>query len=114
MASKLLHQHFSRRTAEFLLPLNRYRDTLLPSLADRNAARKSSSTQSASALRMRSFNQGHFLESLKLKSNVAQLPFRTGKQREFYERWLRSPAFGLWVAQQEEVVNAMLVKDIEP
>ena len=56
---------------------------------------------------LKPFNQDHFFASL--KAHGAPLPFRSSaKQKEFYERWLRSPAFGLWMARQEEAINAIL------
>jgi len=41
-----------------------------------------------------------FLTSLKTHGTV--LPFRSkAKQKEFYERWLKSPAFGIWLAERD-------------
>ena len=57
--------------------------------------------------RLKPFNTSHFLASL--KTHGSPLPFRSSaKQREFYERWLRTPAFGVWLAKQEEVVGRVL------
>ncbi|TRM56430.1 hypothetical protein BD626DRAFT_575754 [Schizophyllum amplum] len=58
-------------------------------------------------LRLKPFNTTHFFASL--KAHGTTLPFRSsGKRVEFYERWLKTPAFGLWLAQQEEVVINVL------
>ncbi|KAI5834906.1 DUF1630-domain-containing protein [Schizophyllum commune Tattone D] len=58
-------------------------------------------------LRLKPFNTTHFFASL--KAHGTTLPFRSsGKRVEFYERWLKTPAFGLWLAQQEEVVIDVL------
>jgi hypothetical protein len=54
--------------------------------------------------RLKPFNQAAFLASL--KAGGAALPFKSAaKQKEFYQRWLRTPAFGVWLARQEEVVG---------
>ena len=103
-ASQSLRRHFASRTAAFLVPLNRYLHSLIPSPAevgvDVNATRRSKP-------RLKTFNTTHFLTSL--KTHGTPLPFRTStKQREFYERWLRTPAFALWLANQEEVVTGVL------
>lgn len=58
-------------------------------------------------LRLKPFSQHAFLSSL--KTHGSPLPFRSkAKEREFYERWLRTPAFGMWLARQEEVVEKVL------
>lgn len=80
-----------------LVPLNRYLNTLMPSPVERNEGRA----------RLRPFSSSDFLASL--KKSPAALPFKSSaKQREFYDKWLRSPAFGLWLAHQEEVIGAVL------
>jgi hypothetical protein len=77
-----------------LVPLNRYLNTLIPSPAENLS-------------RLRPFNDTHFFASL--KTHGSPLPFKTSsKQRKFYERWLRTPAFGLWLARQEEIVDDVL------
>lgn len=70
-----------------LAPLNRYLASLIP------AAGK--------GLRLRPFNDADFFSSLEVHGSA--LTFRSGaKRRAFYERWLRTPAFGAWLAQAEE------------
>ncbi|EIN04033.1 DUF1630-domain-containing protein [Punctularia strigosozonata HHB-11173 SS5] len=54
--------------------------------------------------RLKPFSQTAFLASL--KAGGAALPFKSAaKQKEFYQRWLKTPAFGMWLARQEEVVG---------
>ena len=56
---------------------------------------------------MKNFNDNDFFATL--KSHGSPLPFKSSnKQREFYERWLKSPGFGAWLAKQEELVEAAL------
>lgn len=65
------------------------------------------STPTQTTLRLKPFSEAAFLASL--KANGAPLPFKsTAKRKEFYERWLRTRAFGLWLAAQEEVVDKVL------
>jgi hypothetical protein len=98
-ASFDLRRHFSSRSAALLVPLNRYLNTLIP--------RPSETSKTSTDLRLKPFNNANFFASL--KAHGAALPFRSNsKQREFYERWLRTPAFGLWLARQEDVVTRML------
>ncbi|KDQ59072.1 hypothetical protein JAAARDRAFT_192624 [Jaapia argillacea MUCL 33604] len=104
-ASQLLRRHFSSRTTALLVPLNRYLNTLIPSPAE-------SASSLTSTLRLKPFSTSDFFSSL--KAHGAQLPFRSKhKQKEFYERWLRTPAFGLWLAKQEEVVQRVLRENAE-
>ena len=57
--------------------------------------------------KMKRFNENDFFVTL--KSHGSPLPFKSNsKQREFYERWLKSPGFGVWLAKQEELVEAAL------
>lgn len=80
-----------------LVPLNRYLNTLMPSPSERNAGK----------VRLKPFSSSDFLASLKMSPSA--LPFKSSsKQKEFYDKWLRSPAFGLWLAHQEEVIGALL------
>lgn len=80
-----------------LLPLNRYLNTLIPSPLERNAGQA----------RLKPFSPSDFFVSL--KKSPSALPFKSSsRQREFYNKWLRSPAFGLWLARQEEVIGALL------
>lgn len=98
-ASFSLRRHFSSRSAALLVPLNRYLNTLIP--------RPSEVSGTTTDLRLKSFNNANFFASL--KAHGAALPFRSStKQRVFYERWLRTPAFGLWLAKQEDVVGRTL------
>jgi len=95
-ASFNLRRHFSSRSAALLVPLNRYLNTLIPR-----------PSEASTGLRLKSFNNANFFASL--KTHGAVLPFKSStKQREFYERWLRTPAFGMWLARQEELVSCTL------
>ncbi|KAL1676095.1 hypothetical protein EV122DRAFT_217176 [Schizophyllum commune] len=108
-ASLLLRRHFCTRTTELLLPLSRYLNTLIPTPAEVASAQSGWSTpyHPPPPLRLKPFNTTHFFASL--KAHGTTLPFRSsGKRVEFYERWLKTPAFGLWLAQQEEVVIDVL------
>jgi hypothetical protein len=97
-ASFNLRRHLSSRSAALLVPLNRYLNTLIP---------RPSESEASTGLRLKSFNNANFFASL--KTHGAVLPFRSGtKQREFYERWLRTPAFGMWLARQEDLVARTL------
>ncbi|KAJ7760714.1 hypothetical protein DFH07DRAFT_1021874 [Mycena maculata] len=101
-ASLDLRRHFHARTTEMLVPLARYLHTLIPTPAERAAS------ASPEALRMRAFSAPAFLASLKTGAGAA-LPFRsTARRKEFYERWLRTPAFGVWLGLQERIVHGVL------
>ncbi|KAF8577586.1 DUF1630-domain-containing protein [Ramaria rubella] len=103
-ASHSLRRHFSSRTASFLAPLHRYLNSLIPGPAEANFDPNASPR---SKPRLKPFNTTHFLTSL--KTHGTPLPFRSStKQREFYEKWLRTPAFGLWLKGQEEIVAIVL------
>ncbi|KAJ7045855.1 hypothetical protein C8F04DRAFT_1066436 [Mycena alexandri] len=114
-ASLDLRRHFHARTTELLVPLARYLHTLIPTPAERAAAAISASS-SSEPLRMRAFSAPAFLASLKSGSGAgananggAVLPFRnTARRKEFYERWLRTPAFGVWLGMQEGIVQGVL------
>ncbi|KAK2460152.1 hypothetical protein APHAL10511_007831 [Amanita phalloides] len=100
-ASLTLRRHFCLRTRDFLAPLSRYLHTLIPSPAELTNARDTEN------MRMKPFNSEHFLASL--KANGSTLPFKSSRQRtQFYERWLKAPAFGLWLGQQEQIVHMVL------
>lgn len=136
-ASEALRAHLLARTTAFLVPLQRYLNTLIPTHADRStppsptpsfanigvspqtsaeAGRTSNSMLSLTVpgiaptlphLRLKPFHQDDFFASL--KANGSPLPFKSSaKRKEFYEKWLRTRAFGLWLAAQEEVVNRVL------
>ncbi|KAJ6594236.1 hypothetical protein B0H19DRAFT_1012366 [Mycena capillaripes] len=103
-ASLDLRRHFHARTTELLVPLARYLHTLIPTPAERARA----STAGPDSLRMRAFSAPAFLASLKSQSQTG-LPFRsTARRKEFYERWLRTPAFGVWLGMQEGIVQGVL------
>ncbi|KZS94230.1 DUF1630-domain-containing protein [Sistotremastrum niveocremeum HHB9708] len=92
----LLKRHFSARATEFLAPFNRYLTTLLP-------AHGSSPINTS----LKKFETAKFMASL--KAHGSPLPFRTtAKRNEFYERWMRTPAFGRWLAQQDEYITSVL------
>jgi hypothetical protein len=76
--------------------------------ASRSTSTSSSTTTSAStSLRLKPFSTTAFLSSL--KQYGSPLPFKSSSKRtEFYERWLRTPAFGVWLAMQEERVGEVL------
>lgn len=85
-----------------LVPLNRYLTTLIPSPSSPRLP-----PDSNQPLRLKPFNTTNFLASL--KTHGAPLPFKsTAKQKEFYERWLKTPAFGLWLGREEEIVQDVL------
>ncbi|KAJ7346967.1 DUF1630-domain-containing protein [Mycena albidolilacea] len=137
-ASLDLRRHFHARTTEMLVPLARYLHTLIPTPAERASASSvslslssaslspspspllspssSSSTStpkpSLPPLRMRPFSAPAFIASLKTGTGTgagAALPFRsTARRKEFYERWLRTPAFGVWLGMQEGIVQGVL------
>ena len=65
----------------------------------------SSATLTPATLRLAPFSEKAFLASLK----PLALPFKSGgKAKEFYGRWIRSPAFGVWIGRQEEAVERVL------
>ncbi|KAI0690632.1 hypothetical protein BC835DRAFT_1521561 [Cytidiella melzeri] len=134
-ASEALREHLASRTTAFLVPLQRYLNTLIPTHADRSATPSPTSSTATFAMstlgrkgpttplpskqtslavpapfaqpRLRPFNENAFFASL--KANGSPLPFKSSaKRKDFYERWLRTRAFGLWLAAQEEVVNRVL------
>ncbi|KAF8311959.1 hypothetical protein DL93DRAFT_1352348 [Clavulina sp. PMI_390] len=179
-AVHVLRKHFAQRSAELLVPLNRYFTSLISTTAGANPATSpnpgtsnhpssSSSLSSAAAVilpaRLHSlippssylspstspspsaassrapsrattphppaagsssitnnnnnasstaprhtlppFSQTAFMASLKLHGSP--LPFRTrAKQKEFYERWLRSAAFGVWMRERDEEARRAL------
>ncbi|KAF9266460.1 DUF1630-domain-containing protein [Marasmius fiardii PR-910] len=96
--SLILRRHFCARTNEILLPLSRYLNTLIPTPSE---------VASDAGIRLKPFNNSHFFASL--KAHGSTLPFRSNSKRnEFYERWLRTPAFGLWLGEQERIVQSVL------
>jgi len=101
-ASLILRRHFCSRTTALLVPLNRYLNSLIPPPAEYMS--------SPGTPRLKTFNSANFFTSL--KAHGSSLPFRSGgKQKEFYERWLRTPAFGLWLGRQEEIVQRVLIEN---
>jgi hypothetical protein len=100
-ASMLMRTHFSSRTTSLLVPLHRYLNSLIPSPAEYATARAQNRL-----LHIQSFNSADFFASL--NAHGAPLPFKsTAKRKAFYERWLKTPAFGLWLANQEDVVESV-------
>lgn len=105
--SLILRQHFSSRTTALITPLARYLNTLIPNPSEVTQARKSGRT-----LRLKPFNSASFFASL--KEHGSTLPFRSkAKRTEFYERWLKTPVFGLWLAQQERIVENVLRENMQ-
>ncbi|KAG6898645.1 hypothetical protein C0993_005382 [Termitomyces sp. T159_Od127] len=101
LASLALRQHFHSRTTELITPLARYLNTLIPTPTE--VAR----TSTHNTLRLKPFNNANFFASL--KAHGSTLPFRsTSKRTEFYERLLKTQGFGLWLAQQEQIVEGVL------
>ncbi|OBZ72447.1 Protein DENND6B, partial [Grifola frondosa] len=118
-ASAAMHRHFSSRTSALLVPLQRYLQTLIPSPSESARARASTASSPSHSremlhphdkgLRLKPFSDVAFFASL--KTYGSPLSFKSaGRQKEFYERWLRTPAFGVWIARQEEVVRSVLLK----
>jgi len=99
-------QHFTTRMVQFLVPLNRYLNTLIPAPVP---ASNPAPGRSAKPRSLKPFNPEHFMASL--KAHGSPLPFRsTSKRKDFYERWLRTPSFGIWLARQDETISAFLRK----
>ncbi|TEB27105.1 DUF1630-domain-containing protein [Coprinellus micaceus] len=104
-ASLDLRRHFCSRTTQFITPLARYLNTLIPNPSEVKNARARGASNGA--LRLKAFNTENFMDSL--RKNGSPLPFKsTSKRTEFYERWLKSPAFGAWLVQQEGIVQEIL------
>ncbi|CEL55301.1 Protein DENND6B OS=Homo sapiens GN=DENND6B PE=2 SV=1 [Rhizoctonia solani AG-1 IB] len=62
-----------------------------------------------SDVRVKPFNSKDFFASL--KTHGAQLPFRSAsKQKEFYERWLKSPAFGAWISGRVDAAQSVMAR----
>lgn len=133
--SNLLRQHFSARATGFLVPLNRYLTSLIPTpqsspnipsegpgpaLRIQRGPSTSSTSSPSSRLevsgprrgaspqkRMAPFSSDDMLASLQRYGSP--LPFKsTSKRKEFYERWLRTNAFGAWLMREEEIVKRVL------
>jgi len=99
-ASLVLRRHFHSRTTELITPLARYLNTLIPTPTE-------VAISSTNTLRLKPFSSAKFFASL--KAHGSTLPFRsTSKRTEFYERLLKTPGFGLWLAQQEHIVEGVL------
>lgn len=100
----MLRRHFCARTSELLVPLTRYLNSLIPTPTEVDTARRGGKM---ARLRLKPFSSAQFFTSL--KAHGAPLPFRSTRNRtEFYERWLKTPYFGIWLAQQEQVVQGVL------
>lgn len=103
-ASWALRRHFYSRSNEILIPLTRYLNTLIPTPSEVAGHQRNSHS---GPLRLKPFNTSAFFASLKVHGST--LPFRsTSKRKDFYERWLKTPSFGLWLAQQEQIVQGVL------
>ncbi|KAF8183395.1 hypothetical protein BJ912DRAFT_1023213 [Pholiota molesta] len=107
-ASLALRRHFCSRSTQLIAPLARYLNSLIPS--QRNSPYIGA--KGNGPLRLKPFNTAHFFASL--KAHGTTLPFKsTSKRTEFYERYIPSymaeiPAFGTWLAQQEQIVQTVL------
>ncbi|TFK27824.1 DUF1630-domain-containing protein [Coprinopsis marcescibilis] len=103
-ASLALRRHFCSRTTQIITPLARYLNSLIPTPDEVKRARGRMSTDT---LRLKPFSTANFMAAL--KTHGSTLPFKSSSKRtEFYERWLRSPAFGAWLVQQENIVKTIL------
>ncbi|KXN88654.1 Protein DENND6A [Leucoagaricus sp. SymC.cos] len=101
-ASFALRRHFCSRTTDLIAPLARYLNSLIPSPQEVAQARSSKNT-----LRLKPFSSVSFFASL--KANGCTLQFKSSAKRvQFYERWLKSPSFGVWLAHQESIVQDIL------
>ncbi|KAL0577978.1 hypothetical protein V5O48_004015 [Marasmius crinis-equi] len=99
-ASLVLRRHFCTRTNELLIPLSRYLNTLIPTPSE-------VASNSDKKLKLKPFNMDSFFASLKTYGST--LPFRSNSKRnDFYERWLKTPSFGLWLGEQERIVQGVL------
>lgn len=106
-AVQLLRQHFAQRASEVLVPLNRYFTSLISSSSSPNPNPSLSTSSSKAAGSLPPFLPSAFFASL--KQHGSPLPFRTrAKQKEFYERWLRSPAFAVWMRERDEEARNVL------
>ncbi|KAK0204479.1 hypothetical protein DFS33DRAFT_1320461 [Desarmillaria ectypa] len=108
-ASWALRRHFYSRSNELLIPLTRYLNTLIPTPSEVAGRQRNSHL---GPLRLKPFNTSAFFASLKIHGST--LPFRsTSKRKDFYERWLKTPSFGLWLAQQEQIVQGVLKQSLD-
>ena len=117
-AVQQLRLHFARRASEVLVPLNRYCTSLISSSSSTAVSSAATSSRSLSLSSSKqdnthpppslpSFHPSAFLASL--KQHGSPLPFRSRtKQKEFYERWLKSPAFGVWMRERDEEFRMVL------
>ena len=105
--------------------------SLSSSTTTSSSTTRPSTSQRNLGLRLKPFNHTNFFASLKTHGCI--LPFKsTRKKTEFYERcvfiycwstcpkgflfisdsvlfrWLKSPTFGTWLAQQEQIVQTVL------
>ncbi|KAL0065222.1 hypothetical protein AAF712_007733 [Marasmius tenuissimus] len=108
-ASLLLRRHFCSRTNEILIPLSRYLNTLIPTPSEVSQSKLGGviDADTDKRLKLKPFNSDNFFASLKAYGTT--LPFRSNSKRnEFYERWLKTRAFGLWLGEQERIVQDVL------
>lgn len=126
--SNLLRQHFAARARALLVPLNRYLTTLMPIQPSASTLSITGNSSPASTFQANAQRQRARAESTErlapfstvdmmasLEKNGSPLPFKSSsRRREFYQRWLRTPAFGAWLVREEEVVNRVLAERREP
>ncbi|PVF98053.1 DUF1630-domain-containing protein [Serendipita vermifera] len=61
--------------------------------------------------KMAAFNPTDMLASLQKHGGSPLLPFKSqSRQREFYERWMRTNAFGAWLMREESIVERVLAE----
>ncbi|KAG8695472.1 hypothetical protein FRC08_007818 [Ceratobasidium sp. 394] len=103
--------HFSSPSPSLNVPSPGSSRTPSPALRSKPISPATSSIGvPAPDLRVKPFNAKDFFASL--KKHGAQLPFRSpAKQKEFYERWLKSPAFGAWISGRVDAAQHVLVRD---
>ncbi|KAG9103528.1 hypothetical protein FRC06_010104 [Ceratobasidium sp. 370] len=103
--------HFSSPSPSLNVPSPGSSRTPSPALRSKPISPAPSSIGApAPDLRVKPFNTKDFFASL--KKHGAQLPFRSpAKQKEFYERWLKSPAFGAWISGRVDAAQNVLVRD---
>jgi hypothetical protein len=102
-ADAVLIECFARLTDRFLVPLNRYFNSLLPA---------ATSDVTCAPSRTLTFNQSAFLHSVKARRNEGgQLQLRRSKVsassvHHLYERFLRSSNFATWLHERTDAANA--------
>lgn len=85
--SEMIRAHFSSRTSSFLVPLNRYLNTLI------------------SPTGLKPFSTEDFIK----RGLDGPLPWKSARGRkDFYERWARTNAFGTWIKERDESVRKVM------